>query len=198
MRLKQFAAAAALFGVACGASVTAQAQKTGYFVGGAVGRLDYNIDTSPQNLGGATVTSKDEKETGWKVYGGYQFNKYIGADISYVGLGKYSIKGTVSGLPFTGSAKTHGLGLALVGTLPVTDNFAVFGRIGGIRTKTKATVSVASVRLSDDGYTNGSLVGAGIRYNVSPQFALRLEAERFGLGDGDSANFYSLGAQYTF
>lgn len=198
MLLKHFAVSAAFFSVACGVSVTAQAQKTGFFVGGAVGRLDYNIDTSPQATGGLNVTSKDEKETGWKVYGGYQFNKYIGVDVSYVGLGTFSAKGTTSGLPFTANVKTNGLALALVGTLPVSDNFAVFGRIGGIRTKSKATGTVSTVQITDSDYTNGSLVGVGLRYNFTPQFALRLEAERFGLGDGDSANFYSLGAQYTF
>lgn len=187
-----------LFIAACCANITAHAQKTGFFLGGAAGRLDYNIDTSPQATGGLTVTGKDEKDTGWKVFGGYQFNKYIGAEASYVDLGKFSANGTARGLPFSVRVKTDGFGLALVGTLPLNDNIAFFGKVGGVRTKSKSTGSVTNAILSDNDHHNGSLVGVGIRYNFRSQVAIRLEAERFALGDGDSAIFYSLGAQYTF
>jgi OmpA-OmpF porin, OOP family len=194
----KFALSAALFSAIGCASVTAHAQKTGFYAGGAVGRLDYSIDTADFNSGGARVTSKDDKAIGWRVFGGYQFNKYIGAEAGYAGLGKFSVKGTVNGSPFTASAKTDGYTLALVGTLPLNDKLAFFGKMGGIRSKSKATASAANVRLTDSGHNNGSLVGAGIKYSFNPQFALRLEAERFGLGDGDSVYLYSLGAQYTF
>ena len=198
MLFRPITVSAILFSAACCASITAHAQKTGFFVGGAVGRLDYNIDTSLPVTGGLTATSKDQKDTGWKVFGGYQFNKYIGAEASYVGLGKFSVSGTASGVPFSARVKSDGLGLALVGTMPLNDNLAIFGKVGGVRTKSKTTGSVANVRVSDSDHHNGSLVGVGIRYNFRPQFAIRAEAERFALGDGDSVYFYSLGAQYTF
>jgi OmpA-OmpF porin, OOP family len=195
---RQFILSAALVSAMGCAAVTAHAQKTGFYAGGAAGRLDYNIDSADLNANGARITSNDDKDTGWKVFGGYQFNKYIGAEASYTGLGKFSAKGTANGLPFSASARTDGYALALMGTLPLNDKLAFFGKVGGIRSKSKATASVANVKLTDSGHNNGSLVGAGIKYSFNPQFALRLEAERFGLGDGDHVYFYSLGAQYTF
>jgi OOP family OmpA-OmpF porin len=189
---------AALCSAACFASIPAHAQTTGFYAGGAVGRLDYNIDTASFSTNSTRITSKDEQHTGWKVFGGYQFNNYIGVEASYVDLGKFQIGGTTSGVPFTAKADTNGFGLALVGTLPLNNKVAFFGKMGGFRSKSKATGSVGNIKIADSGHDNGSLVGAGVRYNFTPQFALRVEAERFGLGDGDSAMFYSLGAQYRF
>ncbi|MFZ2989552.1 MAG: flagellar motor protein MotB, partial [Ideonella sp.] len=39
-----------------------------------------------------TLVSRDEKATGYRVFGGYQFNRYFGLEAGYFNLGKFGMK----------------------------------------------------------------------------------------------------------
>lgn len=48
-------------------------------------------------VAGAVITSCDDKDTSYRLAGGYNFNKNFGAEISYTDYGNASVSGTVFG-----------------------------------------------------------------------------------------------------
>lgn len=194
MPVIKIALSAAILGATLCAPVVAlaQTQTPRYYVGAAFGRMDTDIN-------GASLVGASDKDSGkaWKVYGGWNYNKHIGVEASYVNLGTAKTTGTASGVPTTISTKTDGIGLALVGTMPVNDRLAFFGKAGGFHAYQRNTRSGASASASKD-RSFETLIGIGVKYNVTPNFSLRLEGERYGLGSHERALFYSLGAQANF
>ncbi|MBI3919113.1 MAG: outer membrane beta-barrel protein [Betaproteobacteria bacterium] len=63
----------------------------GFYGGLGVGRNYTDLDS------GSIAGSKDEKDTAWKFFGGYQINRYIGIEGGYVDLGKASVTGVSGG-----------------------------------------------------------------------------------------------------
>src|SRR5689334_17289823 len=99
-----------LSGVA--ASVSAFAQDKGFYAGVAVGQ------STIRGACDGVPLSCDDTDTGWKLTGGYQFNKNFGAEIGYVDLGKASASGVLSGASVSASVKAKGWEVLGVGTLP--------------------------------------------------------------------------------
>ena len=70
------------------APALAQAQDSGFYLGGALGQSKFKewCDT-----GGSTTASLpacDSKDTSWKILGGYRFNRYIAAEATYIDWGE--------------------------------------------------------------------------------------------------------------
>ena len=178
------------------ATGAAHAQDTPYpYVGLSAGRSHAQFDErqlATRLLGaGRSITSlsRDEKDTAYKIFGGYQFNRYFGTELSYFDLGKSSFN--VSTLPvgsLAGELAVQGVSLDLVATLPLSERWAVSARLGAqyARTRTYAT-GVGSIIVTDpEGRrreTNAK-VGLGLQYAFSPSFIVRAEAERYRVSDG--------------
>src|SRR5207342_2946038 len=90
----------------------AVAAESGWYLGGGIGQSQANIADdriSTQLSGyGLTMTSidDDDKDTGYKLFGGYKFNKYFAVEGGYFNLGKFGF--TANTTPpgtFTGTAK---------------------------------------------------------------------------------------------
>lgn len=122
------------------------------------------------------ATSINPRSEAWKAYAGYQFNKYIALEGGYVNLNDMTA--------FTGSTRTNittdGWTLGAQLSYPITDKFAVTGKLGGaymladVKQKTGAGVTV---RTGDDGYEPN--YGVGVRYALLDNVDLRAEWERF-------------------
>lgn len=169
------------------AAGTAQAQlastpNSGYYIGGNVGQSHLK-DDSP--LGANT----DRSDTGYKVYGGYQFNPNVALELGYTGLGKFEAP--------SGDVKARALYLDAVGTLPLAPQWSALGRIGVVDTEAKVSGNGLTVKDRDTGLK----VGAGLQYDFSPTTALRGEWERYRVGmDSVRTNVdqYSLGVVVKF
>lgn len=118
----------------------------------------------------------DMNSEGWKLFGGYQFNKYLALEGGYVNLNDMTaMKGTVRT-----NIVTDGWALGAVVRYPVTDKFSVMGKLGGayllsdINTKNGAAVTV---RTGDDDFDPN--YGVGVSYAVYDNLSLRAEWERF-------------------
>ena len=118
------------------ASPFALADDSGGYIGGNVGRSKARIDdariTSGLLGGGFKTTSiaDDDRDTGYKIFAGYQFNKNFALEGGYFDLGKFGFTTTMSPPgTLSGNIKLRGLNLAAVGTLPLTEKFSVFGRV---------------------------------------------------------------------
>ena len=69
--------------------------------------------------------------TGYKLFGGYKFNKNFALEGGYFDLGKFGFTATtVPAGTLNGNIKLKGLNLDAVGILPIAEKFSAFGRVG--------------------------------------------------------------------
>jgi OmpA-OmpF porin, OOP family len=175
-----FAAAAAFAGAAL-----AQSQESGAYVGLSIGQTKAKDGCS---AGAAFGISCDDKDTAWKIFGGYQFNRYAAAEAAYTDLGK--VKGSSPAGSF--EAKSNAWELVGVGSYPIgTSGFAPYAKLGLYRGETKTSGVVTGKDTSND-WTGG----LGVRYDFMRNFAVRAEWQRYN-GDSD-IDVFSIGALYKF
>lgn len=168
----------------------------GPYVGGSVGRASTDFDAPAPIVAPGIGFSQDERDTAWKLFGGYQFHRNFAIEGGYYDLGSYDYG--YAGAGGTGNSRYQGLNLDLVGTLPVTDRFSAFARVGAAYTRSR-TVFGGVGRTERDW---GPKVGVGIEYAFTPQLSVRGEWERYrvnepvrGRGNIDVA---SIGVVYRF
>lgn len=117
-------------------ALPALAQDDSYFYGGlSVGQSRAKIDderiTASLLAAGLTTTGMtvDERSAAYKLFGGYQFNRYLGVEGGYFNLGKFGFTSTTTPAgTLSGQIKLRGLNLDLVGTLPLVENLSLIGR----------------------------------------------------------------------
>ena len=98
---------------------------------------DY-VGSIPEGI--SLTGSCDDNDNGWKIFAGYQFTPNWGIEGAYVDLGEFTANYTLQGdalvdsVPVSvfgtahGKATVDGFSLALTGTAPYSDNFAVFAK----------------------------------------------------------------------
>ena len=115
----------------------AMAQDAGWYAGANIGQSKATIDEariSSGLLGSGLVAgpfNNTERDRGFKLFGGYQVNKYFSVEAGYFDLGRFGF--TTTTIPtgtLSGDMRVKGLNLDAVGTLPITEKFSAFGRIG--------------------------------------------------------------------
>ncbi len=182
------------------AATTASAQSMGdpyaYYSGGlSVGESQAPMDSrriAETILGGRAAISSisdEERDTTYKVFGGYQFNRYIGLELSYFNLGKFSFDAnTVPAGRVGGKIKIQGAALDVVGTWPLTERFSLLGRVGAQYAKTddkfNATGAAIIDPTSSSVHRNQIKAGLGMQYEVNPSLFVRTEVERYRVSDG--------------
>ena len=180
-------AATALIGRFCSVLIlsmcamsTAEAQAAAY-VGGSIGQSSVDIECDLD-----ITCSADEKDTGWKFYGGYQFTPNFAVEFGYVDLGETGASGNDSVLGTTSvTIEASGFSAAALGAIPLGDRFALFGKVGLFRWDVDARASSSvfgSGSLSESGID--FLFGAGAAMSLGRSLSLRVEWERFSdVGD---------------
>ena len=190
------------------------AQEGGYPYGGlSIGQSRAEVDEqriTARLLNNGLTTSSirlDEKDTAYKLFGGYQFNRNFALELGYFDLGEFGFRSTTVPVgTLDGRIKLQGFNLDLVGTLPLTERLSALARVGVQTAKAKDTftgtgaVSVSNPNPSERA-TNYKL-GAGLQYAFSPSFLVRGEAERYRINDavgnkGD-VNMFSISLVFPF
>lgn len=159
------------------------AQAEGAYVGVNVGRSESKVD------------SESNKETGYKLYGGYSITKNFGAEIGYVHLGKLTQTDGVNSASYDPSA----LYIAGTAAYPVNDNFNVFAKAGFTRNTTKLSINTDSRTF----HKNAVILGVGAEYDFTKNISAVAEYQNFGKvlsenGISVKADMYSLGLRYKF
>ncbi|MDY6982725.1 MAG: OmpA family protein [Pseudomonadota bacterium] len=188
-----------------------QTQETGWYVGGSFGQTETEFRDARMvsALNGLSFTTNslnlDDEDTGWKVLGGYSFNKWLALEGSYVDLGEFSALAnlTPASQQF-GEASMSGMGLDLVGTLPLTARFAAFARAGLANMKVEQefnpTRGTYFTNSSDRDYHEK--YGLGLEYRLTDNFALRTEYERYTIDDNritdNHVDMMSIGVVFRF
>src|SRR5262245_18727725 len=100
-----------------------------FYVGASAGRSDIDEEIAfPGLIAAGTV---DGKNTGYKIFGGYEFNQYFGVEVALMDLGKAKYSGSFLGTPVAGGkVEVVGLNTSAVGIIPVSQNFSLFGKLG--------------------------------------------------------------------
>lgn len=157
--------------------------------------------------------SQDDKDTSWKILGGYQLMRYLAFELAYENLGTAtaSATGTATGTSTaaTGSSRYEatGFNFSALGLLPITNELGAFFRFGTFRWNMDASASTPSRSISPKdtkpGFTPNN-VGLGLKYSVNKTIDVRFEWERFkDIGDTDitgqaDIDRTSLGLIYKF
>lgn len=188
------AVAAALLGLGIlTASALASAQS--FYVGGSFG----STDASDGNAVPGLITSGpvDGKDSGFKLFGGYQFTKNLAAELAYVDLGTLTYSGTFLGAPVTnGRLETTGLNMSLVGTFPVNPSFSLFAKAGIFVWTADARDVTGGAPFSGSQDDSDLSFGFGGAFQIGPRLSLRGEWERYEAIDNIS--LLSIGLAYGF
>lgn len=213
MKLKHASGMLGLAALTFIASPFASADDIGWYGGANVGQSRARIDDASITSGlaarGISTNSitNDDRDTGYKIFGGYQFNRNFALEGGYFDLGKfgYAASTTPAGT-LSGNSRIKGLNLDLVGMLPITGKLSAFGRAGVAYADVRdsfsgtgaASMSNANPHARDANYK----LGVGLQYAFTDALAMRAEVERYRINDavgnrGD-IDLVSLGLIYRF
>ena len=165
---------------------TAQAADTqpGFYAGAGIGSTKVGDD----------ISGVDDSDTGFKIFGGYNFNSNWGVEVSYFDFGEASAEaGNISA-----SIGVTGLSASAVGRLPVNDMFAVYGKLGfasyDVDLDFNNVPGFGSGHLSDS--DSDLIYGVGGALSFGGNFEARLEYEALNV-DGD-ASMISVSGLFRF
>jgi OOP family OmpA-OmpF porin len=192
MSLKKttIAALMAVSGVVVSSASFAQSKPApddkGFYVGASVGQA-----TSTD----CNLSSCDDKDTSYRVFGGYQFSRNLAVEGGYAPLGE------VSGANAT--LETNAWDLVGVGIWPLNQQFSIYGKLGFYNAEAKLS-GVASGNKT----TTDLTYGLGGQFNFSRNLGLRLEWQRYSgveapqagaVGGGDTdIDTLNLGVLFKF
>jgi OOP family OmpA-OmpF porin len=167
----------------------------GFYLGAGAGGSFVSIDDNAIQITGAatTSTSKSENDFAYKFFAGYQFNRNFAIEGGYINFGKFSITKNTNAGSVTGDIKVDGWVLDAVGILPLTNQFALFGKVGAIAatTKTSATASGNLLIVGNSNEKDNSVnftAGFGAQFDLTPNLGLRAEYEFYSQVGGDNTS----------
>ena len=151
--------------------------------------------------------SLDNSDVGWKLFGGYRFNRWLGVEGAIVDLGKFDSRITTT-VPnptqlLSDVAEVHplsaqGLSVAAVGTLPIGERFTLFGKAGVFVWHGKIESNAGSfgnVNRNKNGADLSIGLGAGLK--ITNSIHVRAEWERYFIDRNDS-DLLSVGLSFIF
>lgn len=151
-----------------------------------VGGGGSHISISASKSYGLTV-EEDENNTSWMVFGGYQFNDFLGAEIAYGDFGTFGAK--VSGL---GSwvEETYDLdaySLSAIWYLPLRGGVSLFGETGLAHWTMEHKVESNTIEPSSRSLSGTTpVLGFGGQYSLD-RFLFRAEIEHYvSVGDDET------------
>ncbi len=133
----------------------------------------------------------------FKVFGGYRFTENVGIEAGYAALGSFSESVTVGGASATQDGKARSIFGAATGRLPLSDSFALHGRLGLSAGKVRGT-NVLPAGDDPTGSKTSVLFGLGAEYRPRPNIALTLNADSYGkLSNKVKASALVVGLHFT-
>ncbi len=165
-KIKSSLVAAAILACFSGAALAA---------GSFYGAVDVGNATVKNLCDDTAGLSCNDTDTTFQGSLGYQVNSSLGLEASYRNnIGEYKISNGVNTVTATGS----GFQFSAVGSLPVSKDFALTGKLGIALTEGK--VSCPSCPYSASASNTTVAYGIGARYNINKTVAVRAQYEDLG------------------
>jgi len=172
----------------------------GWYGGLSTGRSQLGIRDGLLPGTGAKLSplAEDESTTGYRLYGGYQFNRMLTLEGGYADIGRREAQREIvapASMPgfVSNTARASSLYLGAVGIIPLPNRFSLFGKLGTAYTTSTSSFSASGVVLPQltpaDVNPRRSEWNAkyslGASYEMSNKLGLRFEYERSSIaGDG--------------
>ena len=118
------------------------------------------------DLGSTKVDGLSGNEVSIGAFVGYSFNQNFAVEGAYRRLGSWDVMGY--------DVSAHQAAVSLIGTLPLSNQFNVFARLG--YNNVDASTSVGGIKASAS--DNGGLYGVGVGYTFSKQISARVEVQK--------------------
>ncbi|MBI5926577.1 MAG: outer membrane beta-barrel protein [Aquabacterium sp.] len=163
------------------------------YVGGAFGMTQVALDCS-----GASTC--DKSDTGFKFYGGYQFNPTWSVEVGYIDFGaaKYTYW---DGVNVGGKFEVSALTLAAAARAPFSPVLTGVARLGLANAKTEWSESAMGLTISESETKAKAYFGLGLEYTFTKQLRGTLSADftqgEIG-GSTGSVRAFGAGLQYGF
>jgi OmpA-OmpF porin, OOP family len=146
-------------------------EEMGFYAGVGVGQITIENDEDGLDF--------DEDDTGFKLFGGYQFNRFIAVELAYINGGEPNDSFTVAGIDVENEVDITQVNAAAVGTFAFNEFFGATGRLGlsYVDATFKQTASGFGTIVDVDDDTTEIGYGVGIWIAPRKNFLLRLEYE---------------------
>lgn len=149
-------------------SFAAFAEDSGFNIGLDLGRAEAKKVCD-------NISQCDSSDTTAKAHIGFKFNPNLAVEAGYVSFGTI-FKSNDSAA--AASQKSSAFTASALGTINFTEYLGIYGRAGAARYDTKGSGMVSGVPVKDkDGIT--PFFGAGVKFNLTDNFALRGEYQLY-------------------
>ena len=155
--------AAAAFALPAAAQMKMPSLSSAY-VGGSLGQTKHHLSC-------AGCTGLDDKDTGFRIFGGYQINRMFSAELGYADLGK--AKASAGAL--SSDVDATAWDLSAIGAWPVGP-VSIFGRLGAYHGERKITGNAIATGSETK---TGLTYGLGVQYDFGRNLGLRGEWQRY-------------------
>ena len=186
-----------LFALIATASTLSIAHAEGAYVGAGVIGSRHTFDVP----GAISSDSKSGNKLSGKVFGGYDLDKTWSIEGGYADLGSssYSYSDAAGAMGHL-DASSHSFYGAAKGTIPLNEQFGLFGKLGVARNHVSVNGTGAATSLTQIDDKTDLYAAVGGQYNLNKKVALTVEYERFGKNNdlGNKASAISAGARYNF
>src|SRR5262245_21225466 len=142
----------------------AQDKDSGFYAGLQIGQSAQRDACT----GLPAFVSCDEKDSAWKIFGGYQLNRNFAVELGYAGLGKSA----ASGGGVSAEIEASAFDIVAVGFLPFTNDVSAYGKLGFYAADLELTSNIGASASESNG---GLTFGLGLRYDFTRNIAARLE-----------------------
>jgi OmpA-OmpF porin, OOP family len=164
----------------------AYAQTPAFYVAGDVGISRYSVNVVQDNartIGGAV----DRNGTSGGIALGWQITPQISLELGFTDFGKVDLAGrgsfpcqpAPSCVPvtanLTGDFKSKTTHVSSIGSLPMSDQFSIFGRIGVAHTEQSAKVTIADITQTGNSTKTVGIFGLGTAYAFTKNVESALE-----------------------
>ena len=169
---------------------------TGYVGAGIVGSR-YNFDVPVTS---ATDDHSGNKASG-KIFAGYNIDKTFAVEGGYTDFGSQSYNYTLNGANGHLESDSHSFYVAGKATMPVNEQFNVFGKLGVSRNHNSVEATGVAAPYGSSGNKNALYASVGGEYALNKNVSLSLEYEHYGKNDnvlGRKTGAITGGLRYNF
>ena len=149
--------------------------KDGLMLGVGAGKGELKLDEG-SNFSNA---DKDDEDSTKNAFIGYRAGDGLAFQLGYHDLGEFSISNGLT----TIDGETDSVSLSALLGLPLTERFSIYGRAGFHHWTVETRSNVFGPRDRDEANGTDLMYGAGIRGEITEEFAIRLQYDKMKLSE---------------